>query len=615
MFIKDLYELYARLEKDPQYVLPKEWQNRHGMVMLVTISKSGDVMAITSLKDGAASRQMLVPWMPETPVSGSAICPQPGYSRSVPDAFGHPLGKDVEAARSKKVFDEWKKMHDVVPEPNEPDERMSFLAFRAFLSKWQQIIEAGTAEQTVRDLLQLKNDAKVDIGGGVVFRIESCTRHIHEYAWAEKMAFPEQGGIGESDEEKFLCPISGLEDVMPKIHPKIKLNPQSALFSVNMDAFESYGNQNQIASIGAIAAKKYGVALNTLITHCRQRTHVGRLGQRVYVFWTEPNLEPCAPLEELFKDPDEKDADGAQASQDQQKLEDTRGTIAAIKAGRASGKQGVVHILCLQPATGRTAVISYRVMDIAILQQNVHRHEQDIAQPDGSSTPKLLWQLKNACGANDSEGEALFAAVIADTMYPVSLSVKALGKLKTMSKFSPKALQEKDPYYHSAQVCLLQILAGWLARNKRQSNEQIMTTPAYKLGRLLNIAEACQIKIHNPHGQKDGGRPNKSLSERFGSLLCERPATAFPDLMKLHQTHIKKLRGLQLGDYAAMMEGAVKNILSEVEALPRTHTKEEQAQFWLGYYARPKKTPEESLGENTPPENPEIETIAEQKTV
>ena len=102
--------------------------------------------------------------------------------------------------------------------------------------------------------------------------------------------------------------------------------------------------------------------------------------------------------------------------------------------------------------------------------------------------------------------------------------------------------------------------------------------PPYVLGRLFSVLEGIQ-KDANPKIQA-------TIKDRYFNSACATPASVFPILMKLSNSHLSKLIDRKQVFY--------QKKLSEITGLlgmsfPKTLTLEEQGAFVLGYYHQTQK--------------------------
>ncbi len=550
-------------------------ERTHNMALRATINKKGELVGLIPFDK--ESNQFLVPEMPGTPAS-SGFAPQSGYSRRIEDAFGiaDTRIKDLSKRESVKArdinrFSQWKELHD-----SSPSEDPSLKAIQKFLSNWEEKIKTNTAETELVSVANLNSIDELQRTGGIVFTISGETRYLHDTPWATELNKTDKYLKKDSKKQYIYCPI--LKQVLPLAdkHPKIKTSPIATISSSNQDSFESYGNKGgEIVGISQEAADRYGRALNVLLSKAHSNDHVAYLGPTTVIFWTTPNLKAKTKLSELFRDPKQSQ------SQDKEPLQKAKESLSAIKKGVSSKKEGKIHILGLLPNKGRSSVKFFDEYSIEDLEQRITKHEEDIKLPwEKTRKTPTIWEISTAMGLRSTEEQNLFLAIINNRKYPISIANRALTIIKKRFKLSPQNRVKKDQYWEKNQYRLLKILVGWLKRNEKITENMITTSTAYKLGQALQIMEACQQRIHS--GSKG---PNKGIVERFGAPLCSRPSQALGSAIKLHKTHIKKLKSGENYGFAAWAEKELTNILSEAETVPSRHTKKEQAEFWIGYYS------------------------------
>ena len=112
------------------------------------------------------------------------------------------------------------------------------------------------------------------------------------------------------------------------------------------------------------------------------------------------------------------------------------------------------------------------------------------------------------------------------------------------------------------------------------------TDSAYVLGRLFAVLEAIQTDA-NPG-------INSTIRERYFNAACATPATVFPVLIKLKNSHIKKL---DRESTAAKIyyEKQLTDIMGKIaisdtaSGFPKTLSLENQGKFMLGYYHQTQK--------------------------
>jgi CRISPR-associated protein Cas8c/Csd1 subtype I-C len=582
MFIKALNDLYNELREaeDDWYYLTGEGENRHGILWKGTLAKDGTLLAITPIKtlkkkDGAEAKttqQMLVPWMPGTPTSGSGIAPQPGFSRKTEDAFG--LTK-----RGTEVFNAWIHLHEEIQKNS--GETTSLATFLGFLKAWQEIITAESQNGKFQTFIGVEEITAQDTQGGVVFQIEGETQYVHESDWAKKAAQKKEEQV---EGRKIFCPILGQEATEAGTHPKINRIGNNPLFSINKDCFESYGKEKETAGISQEAADRYGKVLNTLSSEECRANHIHRMigSPLFHVFWTGPT-----GAEEEVKELLGWGITPKSEAQDQEALKGAQETFKGLSEGKTKSRNYTVHLLDLLPQTGRTAVRSYSQIRLADLEKNVRIHELDCSLNQDQPEKLQAWKIQEAVSSpSPGHEEALLRSILNNTPYPESMAALALNKLGATSRLGRKRRTEKDPTWEKeTSPTLRKFLKGWITRRRRKRNDMktFEEEPSYHLGRIMNLMEGCQ---RASNGGKD---PNKGITERFAKRLSQTPASTLPSLIDLHRNHLKKLRRDEPGR-AVWFDKKIQEQMNLLGSLPQKTGKEEQAIFWLGYYARTEKT-------------------------
>ena len=104
--------------------------------------------------------------------------------------------------------------------------------------------------------------------------------------------------------------------------------------------------------------------------------------------------------------------------------------------------------------------------------------------------------------------------------------------------------------------------------------------PAYLLGRLFSVLEGIQ-KDANPD-------INATIRDRYFNSACACPASVFPILIKLKNSHIRKLEREKISA-KRYYESTLTEIMSKLSEFPARLSLEEQGMFILGYYHQTQK--------------------------
>lgn len=103
---------------------------------------------------------------------------------------------------------------------------------------------------------------------------------------------------------------------------------------------------------------------------------------------------------------------------------------------------------------------------------------------------------------------------------------------------------------------------------------------AYVLGRTFAVLEKIQ-KEANPN-------VNTTIRDRYFNAACANPASVFPILLKLKNSHIRKIERQTEGKKMSF-EKKLAELMGKVSEFPKRLTLEEQGIFNLGYYHQVQK--------------------------
>lgn len=103
---------------------------------------------------------------------------------------------------------------------------------------------------------------------------------------------------------------------------------------------------------------------------------------------------------------------------------------------------------------------------------------------------------------------------------------------------------------------------------------------AYVLGRIFAVLEAIQEEA-NPG-------INTTIKDRYYNSASTTPASVFPILIRLKNSHIRKLEK-QKGAMKVYYEKILTDLFGRIENFPIRLSLEEQGNFALGYYHQVQK--------------------------
>ena len=392
---------------------------------------------------------------------------------------------------------------------------------------------------------------------------------------------------GEKIGEPFVDVVTGEVVVPEATHPSIK-NVQdaqpsgAALVSFNAEAFESFGRkQNLNAPMGKETAFAYTSALNSLTGDKDHRQHIGDMTVVYFAEDAEPVYQDVMDL--CFAGSDDRVTDA--------ELHSILQNIAAGKqtdfAGKTLSPDDRFYLLGISPNASRLSVRCFRQSSFGDVISRIKQHYDDIAIVTDNRSKWVdipLWALLRETvnpNANDKTPAPQMAgdtlrAVLTGGRYPETLYRRTLLRIRA----------EHDITRGKAAI-----VKGYLLRNTKHRkdyayikeastmalNETSNYTP-YVLGRLFSTLEAVQSAA-NPG-------INTTIKDKYFNSACATPAAVFPILLKLANSHLKKLGGglavnysKQIGELTARLE----------TAFPKTLSLEEQGAFILGYYHQTQK--------------------------
>lgn len=379
------------------------------------------------------------------------------------------------------------------------------------------------------------------------------------------------------DEQTGICLVTGKEALISRIHKTIKGVPGAqssgaALVSFNAPAFESYGKeQSYNAPVGRHAEFAYTTALNYLLN---QRKYTFQLGDSMIIFWAESAEEgyQAAFFDSVAPKPDNQ--------------EEIRGIFENLKMNRAVQIDNVTlnpeqqfYILALAPNAARLSVRFFYQNSFGNILKNLSEHYERM------SVVRPSWEDKEYMGIRDMLFETVnqnskdkspvpnmaafvLQAILSGARYPASLYTDILIRIR--------AEQGKVTWGKAG------IIKAYLIRNMNWKeggkymglNEESRET-SYVLGRLFSVLESIQMDA-NP-GIK------ATIRDRYFNSACATPASIFPVLIKLKNSHMKKLER-ENGGAKIYYEKLLTELMGKLDEYPKRLSLEEQGKFILGYY-------------------------------
>ncbi len=441
----------------------------------------------------------------------------------------------------------------------------------------------------------------------VAFNLDGETRFVHDSDAARaivgRLCGP-SGGNGHLVQ----CLVTGDEAPPARLHPKIKgvdgtASAEVPLVSFNNASFESYGKeQGENAPTSALAASRYGAALNRLLARGDSRNRI-KIADTTAAFWAEAGgardpaeaEKAAAAAEDIVfsflderprKDEEDDPGELARMRDALQKVAKGR-AVQDLQLGLQPGTR--FYVLGLAPNAARLAVRFWLDSSFEALATSLNRHFQDIAiepSPWGASIPSVQRLLVKTTALMEKfdnipsglVGEVM-RAVLGGTPYPRTLLVAAITRLR--------AGDDGGRGWHAA------VIKGVLNRSGGETMPKGLNpdcdSDAYQLGRLFAVLEDAQRTAL--------GRVNASIGDRFYGSASSTPARVFPTLLRGAQTHIADAERRDTGFW---LKPKIEKIMLQLpQFFPATLSLEDQGRFAIGYYQEratrpPKKDADES---------------------
>lgn len=510
-------------------------------------------------------------WVPQTKEVPQMVARSSGVSANfLCDNSKYLLGIDENgcSGRVRECFEAAREKHIAILE--RADGRMG-QAVCAFFHTWNP--ETAKEHPKLQELWE-----EVTAGGNLIFAMgmeEAQDDPEIRQAWT---SYRERQTGGETG----MCLVTGQRTEISRIHTAIKgvqgaQSSGAALVSFNAQAFESYGKeQSYNGPVGKYAAFAYTTALNYLLA---QRDYVFRLGDTTIVFWSESG-------EKAYQD-----AFGMALEPDQDNQETIRSIFKNLTEQRAIildeielNPEQKFYILGLAPNAARLSVRFFYQDSFGAILENIRKHydRMKITKPSWEHREYLgVWRILQETVNQKSKDKSpapnlpggVMRAILSGGRYPQELYGNTLMRIR--------AEQGRVTWGRAA------IIKAFLIRNhnlKKEEefvglNEENREAP-YVLGRLFAVLEAIQEEA-NPG-------LNATIRDRYFNAACANPESVFPVLMKLKNSHIRKIESQKEG-LKIYYERILTGLMGKLETYPKRLNLEEQGKFILGYYHQTEK--------------------------
>ena len=569
MILQALVNHYENLEK--QGKVDQEGWCKAKVSYAVNLSRDGEILGILSLKIEEERGKKKV-WVPRQIKVPEMVTRSSGVSANfLCDNSKYILGIDAEGSnqRVRDCFEAAKKKH--LSLLREIEGEMAE-AVRRFFETWdpEKASECAEIKERWEDITD---------GGNLIFCMG--INYAQDDTFIQK-AWENARNKSSEDGQTGICLVTGKEAEISRIHKTIKGVPGAqssgaALVSFNAPAFESYEKeQSYNAPVGKYAEFAYTTALNYLLN---QREYTFQLGDSMIVFWSESAEEEYQAA--FFGAADPKP--------DNQ--EEIKGIFDNLKTGMPVSIGNFTldpdqrfYILSLAPNAARLSVRFFYQDSFGNILKNLSAHYERM------SIVKPSWESREYMGVRDMLSETVnqnskdktpvpnmaafvLQAILSGARYPASLYTDVLIRIRA---------EQGNVTWGRAGIIKAYLIrnANWKeGENYMGLNEESRET-AYVLGRLFSVLESIQMDA-NP-GIK------ATIRDRYFNSACATPASIFPVLIKLKNSHMKKLER-DKGGAKVYYEKLLTELMGKLDEYPKRLSLEEQGKFILGYYHQVQK--------------------------
>ena len=385
------------------------------------------------------------------------------------------------------------------------------------------------------------------------------------------------------EDKKGICLVTGEKTEIARIHRGIKGVPGAqssgaALVSFNAPAFESYGKeQSYNAPVGKYAEFAYTTALNYLLGN-RDRTF--QVGDSMIVFWAENGNEAYQDTFSFVMNPHTDNEEQIQKVFDALK----KSRYIDINDIKIDLEQNF-YILCLAPNAARLSVRFFYQNTFGDILSNVDEHYKmmEIIKPSWEeqkylSIHGMLRETVNQKSKDKTPAPNMAAmvlqSILSGSRYPESLYINTLIRIRS---------ENGNVTWGKAAIIKAFLIKNykWKEGENYMSLEENCNDTSYILGRLFSVLESIQ-KDANP-------TISSTIRDRYFNSACMTPASVFPILLRLKNSHIKKLERERGARTRIYYENLVGNLMDNLNGFPHRLTLEEQGKFMFGYYHQTQK--------------------------
>lgn len=373
--------------------------------------------------------------------------------------------------------------------------------------------------------------------------------------------------------------ITGEKGPVYPLHPTIKRTIVTGgkndipFVSFNADSFCSYKKKKSYnAPVSRKTAFSFTTAINYLMSSDK---HNLRIGDVRTLYWAEKNTD----METMFG--------MLMGSYTVPQVADD-----SLSIFLKSMKKGVLppeldddntdfFILGLSQNAARVVVKYWYRNTVSRISRNLFEHLADtaIVGPENMGVPTVRALLRQTAINSDDDKipspavSAFYRSVLQGYPYPQTALALLLNRMRH-EQDDPRRRIYKIGYYRAA------FIKAILNRNYKKELSMALDLdrkePAYLCGRLFAVLEKIQ---RNALGEN----LNTTIKDRYFSTASTSPQVVFPQLIRLSQNHLKKIKGTNKG-LTVNMEKMLQSIVTGLQQFPAILDIKGQGEFAIGYY-------------------------------
>jgi CRISPR-associated protein Csd1 len=571
MILRQLVDLYERLEKDPNYRIARMGFSLQKISFKVVLKPDGTLFAIQDARQKVSNRlvptQIMVPGGAKPSGQGLNPCFLWDNAKYM---LGFTAGDDQD--RTARSFEAFRQRH---LDARSQIESKSYGAVCSFLKQWQPV--RANEHSVLTDLGQ----------GFGVFQIQGELSFVHDDAqvltwWANQSQ--------DSWEVVAECLVTGRLGPVARIHDKIKGVAHAKSFGgsivgFNEPAYESYGAQQSYnAPVGRAAAFRYVTALNALLDGPMRDKHRLQIGDSTIAFWTDvPTIVEDVVAVFLMQGSRAIASDQVQDETMRRKLVSylnslRRGRGETFGLEEASDTVGY-NLVGFAPNEARISVRFHLHGTLQQFLDNQRAHFRDIEIESNRRIDSSLDEFPSIGRLLDETCPWIKGKPDRDRISPIFIGplLRAIIHGRHYPEGFYNAVMRRLRADRAMRRVRAGIIKGYLIRNRGKEVSMSLDTQnpavAYRLGRLFSALEKTQADAL-------GGELNATIRDRFYGAASATPRTVFPRLLRTYQHHLAKLQpGLRVN-----REKLIQEILDPLEGFPTWFDLTDQGLFAIGYY-------------------------------